>query len=195
MKLRQCSKGHYYDEETYGDNCPHCQLLGSSAGTMMMGGGDQKTVPQDKSGKDKTKDLTYAPPILDEEKTTGMVNTEADPVVGWLVCIKGNNLGSDFRLHAGRNFVGRGQSMDVCLLGDPSISRSSHAVIVYDPKSGSYLAQPGESRELFYMNGKVVLESIELHAYDVLELGNSSLLFLPLCGEKFDWNQIIKSEG
>ena len=29
---------------------------------------------------------------------------------------------------------------------------------------------------------------MELHAYDELTIGKTKLLFVPLCGERFDWN-------
>ncbi|MCD8362855.1 MAG: FHA domain-containing protein [Lachnospiraceae bacterium] len=200
MKLKQCSQGHFYDEDRYGNDCPHCKA-GSSAVNVAP---SDKTVPVDSLGNvpptvplNPIDDPT--PALQDDEKTISYGQQIADvaeePVVGWLVCIKGNNLGRDFRLHAGRNFIGRGSNMDVCLSGDASVSRNSHAIIVYDPKSGGYLAQPGESRELFYLNGKVVLASEEVQAYDVFELGESSLLFIPLCGKEFDWNKLQKTEG
>lgn len=84
------------------------------------------------------------------------------PVVGWLVCTEGVNKGTDYRLHQGRNFVGRSSEMDVCILGDNTVSRSSHAIVVYDPRSNVYLAQPGSSKELFYVNDKLVLRPAEV---------------------------------
>ena len=109
------------------------------------------------------------------------------PVVGWLVCTEGVNKGTDYRLHQGRNFVGRSSEMDVCILGDNTVSRSSHAIVVYDPRSNVYLAQPGSSKELFYVNDKLVLNPIELKAMDQLSIGDTKLMFVPLCSEKFHW--------
>lgn len=95
--------------------------------------------------------------------------------------------GTDYRLHQGRNFVGRSSEMDVCILGDNTVSRSSHAIVVYDPRSNVYLAQPGSSKELFYVNDKLVLNPIELKAMDQLSIGDTKLMFVPLCSEKFHW--------
>lgn len=194
MKLKQCSQGHFYDEDRFGNVCPFCQ-----SGLQDILADNEKTIPQGGICENvtTTQALTERQEVIPLEKdevTVGIVNTNPDsgeePVVGWLVCVEGNNYGRDFRLHAGRNFVGRSRSMDICLEGDSSVSRFSHAVIVYDPKSGTYLAQPGESRELFYVNNEVVLESIPLHAYDLLEVGNSRLLFVPFCGEQFAWTNM-----
>lgn len=134
------------------------------------------------------------PIVSDDDRTLpvtadmldGMVEKPA-PVVGWLVCTDGVNKGTDYRLHQGRNFIGRSPEMDVCILGDNTVSRSSHAIVVYDPRSNVYLAQPGSSKELFYVNDKLVLNPVELKTMDLLNIGDTKLMFVPLCGEQFHW--------
>ena len=74
-----------------------------------------------------------------------------------------------------------------------SVSREKHAVITYVPKQKFFLAQPGESRELFYVNDKVVLENVNLNAKDILEIGRSKFMFVPLCGEKFSWDDYSRN--
>ena len=54
-------------------------------------------------------------------------------------------------------------------------------------RSNVYLAQPGSSKELFYVNDKLVLNPIELKAMDQLSIGDTKLMFVPLCSEKFHW--------
>lgn len=56
------------------------------------------------------------------------------------------------------------------------------------------LLRPGDSHELFYLNDKVVLNNEALSSYDVLTVGNEKLIFIPLCGEKFCWED-TKKEG
>ena len=109
------------------------------------------------------------------------------PVVGWLVCVEGINKGTDYRLHQGRNFIGRAVEMDVCIENDNTVSRSSHAIVVYDPRSNVYLAQPGDAKELFYLNDQLVLNAVQLKAGDKLSIGNTKLMFVPLCGDHFHW--------
>ena len=84
--------------------------------------------------------------------------------------------------------------MDVCLIGDLSVSRERHAIVIYEPKTKIFIAQAGDSHELFYLNDKVVLNNEALSAYDVLTVGNEKLIFIPLCGEKFCWED-TKKEG
>ena len=166
MTLVKCPNGHYYDSSRFGNNCPHCGMSGAASI-----GADQTTVPLN---------IPDAPQPANEV-------TEPPPVVGWLVCTDGVNKGTDYRLHQGRNFVGRSPEMDVCILGDNTVSRSSHAIVVYDPRSNVYLAQPGSSKELFYVNDKLVLNPVELKTMDLLNIGDTKLMFVPLCGEQFHW--------
>ena len=133
---------------------------------------------------------------INEEKTVsfykGTLGT--DPVVGWLACTEGEYYGRSFPLKSGRNFIGRSQDMDVCLSGDLSVSRERHAIVIYEPKTRIFIAQTGDSHELFYLNDKVVLNNEALSAYDVLTVGNEKLIFIPLCGDKFCWED-TKKEG
>ena len=110
-----------------------------------------------------------------------------DPVVGWLVCVKGPNRGRDYRLHSGTNFIGRSKEMDVCIENDQTISKKNAASISYDDRSKTFFIQKGEVRNLLYLNGKPVRSDADIVAYDRLEIGSTELVFLPLCGENFDW--------
>lgn len=125
----------------------------------------------------------------DENKTVGYYPRRigVEPVVGWLVIVEGAGKGESFLLHTGRNFIGRSQEMDVVLHGDKSVSRVRHGILVYEPREKVFFIQPGDSRELFYRNGEVVLEKLLLESYDVLQFGETKLMFVALCGEHFSW--------
>lgn len=118
----------------------------------------------------------------------------SEPVVGWLVCIAGQYFGSSFPLKAGRNFIGRSPQADVCLSGEKSVSRDRHAVIIYEPRGRMFLAQPGDSRELFYLNDKVVLDNEKLNPYDVISVGKVELMLMPFCTDKFAWEDLEKKK-
>lgn len=113
--------------------------------------------------------------------------SQQKPVVGWLVCTEGKHRGQDFRLKSGKNFIGRNHDMDVCLDGEETVSRNRHAAITYEPKQNMFIAQPGESRELIYLNGSVVLTPIEIKKNDLIQVGEATLMLIPCCDGEFNW--------
>lgn len=113
--------------------------------------------------------------------------TGIDPVVGWLVCVAGADKGRDYRLRSDRNSIGRSPNMDVCINGDDTISRERHAYVSFNPKKNVFTLAPGEGRGLIYLNDEEVTGATPLKAYDRIELGDTTLLFMPLCGEQFEW--------
>ena len=131
---------------------------------------------------------------LQEYDATQMVYmngvNEFTPVVGWLVAIEGAERGNDYRIRAGYNYVGRGEFMDICIRGDKSISRNKHAVLIYDYEEKVFLFGPVEGKSLIRLNNKLILSPQELKPYDILTIGTTKLMFVPLCGEGFNWDNV-----
>ncbi|MNH47889.1 hypothetical protein D3C79_1113600 [compost metagenome] len=46
---------------------------------------------------------------------------------------------------------------------------------------------PGDASGLAYHNNEAVYSPVELTAYDVIQLGHSKFIFIPLCGAHFEW--------
>lgn len=112
---------------------------------------------------------------------------QTEPVVGWLVCIEGPVRGVDYRVHAGYNYIGR-ESGDIRIRGDQQISRQNHAMIAFDSSELTYFVGPAAGRNLIKVNGKTVLNAVEIQSYDVISIGTTKLIFVALCGEKFSWH-------
>ncbi len=112
----------------------------------------------------------------------------AEPVVGWLVCIEGPARGTDYRLHAGYNYIGR-ESGDVRIRGDQQISRQNHAMVAYDSGEHLYFVGPSAGRNLIKVNGHAVLQAVEIKNYDVISIGTTKLIFMGLCGQQFSWEK------
>jgi len=110
-----------------------------------------------------------------------------DPIVGWLVCVEGPDRGRDFRIKAEKNFIDRATSMDICISGDARISRENHAVVAFEPRNAEFRLYAGDARGLVYLNGRMVDTAVVLQSFDAIELGDSKLLFVPFCGERFRW--------
>ena len=178
--MRQCDNGHFYDENRF-DSCPYCQ------DSPMVG----KTVARGMSGGTTAAAAAGTSPDADRGKTVGIIkkNIGIDPAVGFLVCVSGPHRGADYKLVSGRNFIGRAAAMDVALADDDTVSRESHALITYDVKHNTFSLSPGQGRGITYCNDEQVEMFRPLEAYDVIEVGKSRLLFLPLCGDRFKWDE------
>ena len=125
----------------------------------------------------------------DEGQTIAVIHQQLgiDPVVGWLVAINGAEKGRDYRIHSDNNYIGRSEKMDICIRGDDTISRVNHAVIAYDTRERMFYFAPGEGRSINRVNGKAMLGTVILNPYDELEIGVTKLIFIPFCGERFEW--------
>lgn len=110
--------------------------------------------------------------------------------VGWLVCIDGPDIGKSFPLKEGRNSIGRSEQMDVVLKNDRAVSRQNHAWVEYQEERRCFFASAGEARKLVYVNDDLLLTQLEMGRNDVLVLGDSSLMLIPCCDERFSWKSI-----
>lgn len=144
------------------------------------------TVPANLNGESETKSQTGS----GRSGCTSAAPAAFNPVTGWLVCIKGPNKGMDFRIHSQNNHIGRAKHMDICIPGDPTISSERAATLIYDYKGKQFLIAAGTGLTLTYRNGEIVTGSAILKAYDVINIGDTDLLFIPLCGEQFDWKNV-----
>ena len=111
-----------------------------------------------------------------------------DPPVGWLVVIKGPGQGNFAAIGIGSNSVGRDESERIRIdFGDEIISRRGHSTITYDPRGKKFYLQHGVGKNLTYLDGDPVLAPTELVGFSRITIGNTELLFVPLCCDQFDW--------
>ena len=128
-----------------------------------------------------------AEPVANEE----LPKQASDPIVGWIVCIKGKRYGECFTIGAGKNSIGRGDDNRIHIAGDVQVSRSQHAYIIYEPRSRKFYLQPGNSSGLTYLNQQLVLMPELLKERDEIGLNESRFLFIPLCNESFSWEMSV----
>ena len=215
MSVVKCVQGHFYDDGKY-STCPHCSggnsgnaSGGNSAGTVgaagMLQGIDRSSLNEEKTVAKAS--LDSGAPVEHiggsvaaiksrigisvgdaDEKTVGLFvkRTKADPVVGWLVCIEGIEKGRDYRLHSGRNFIGRSNKSDVAIVDDAGISRENHCSVVFDPKTDKYMLVPGLAT-LSYLNGVEMKEPATLNDGDTIEISASKFTFVAFCKGGRGW--------
>lgn len=143
---------------------------------------------------------------VDEEITTRVISSsprsqsanpgnkqeEFELTAGWLVVIEGPGRGCSCEVYYGMNSIGRNASERIPLnFGDSSISREAHAYIVFDDKQGDFYIQHGGKSNLIRLNDRPVLAPESLKRGDTIEMGNTKLLFVPLCDENFSWKEDV----
>lgn len=158
--------------------------------------GETKTpehdVPKDiKETEDKRK-------AFECPETVGWFSTksgEREPCVGWLCGVSGPYRGRSFELKAGGNFIGRAPDNDIVLAEDNRVSRHKHARVAFEPRTGEFYIEVGESSGLAYRNGENILHHAALSVNDVIEIGGGSYIFVPLCSSDFSWDHYPQADS
>lgn len=162
MPLKECQNKHLYNGDKHGDTCPICGLVAKKA---------------KEDGKTK-------------EEIEAMLKIPEDQYVcGWLVCVEGINKGLSYQIHPGKNFVGSGDDMDLQILGDEAVNIYRHAIIAFDDKKLKTTLLPGESVGLVYLEKEAVYAPKDISPYNRLEIGESTFLFVPFCGDQHQWRK------
>jgi len=131
-----------------------------------------------------------APQQPQDAPSAAQAGSMDDPPVGWLVIVDGPGQGSVVTIGNGANSIGRDAAERLSLdFGDEMISRSAHATVTYDPRGKRFYIQHGGGTNLTYVNDQPVLAPQELAPNTHILIGNTTLRFVPLCGEQFDWDQ------
>lgn len=103
-----------------------------------------------------------------------------DPVVGWLVVVRGPGKGKSLEIGVGANSIGRDSRQKLRIdFGDKHVSRDKHAILIYEPKTKKYFVQSGDTRNLTYIGTDLVLSPVELNGGEVIVVGETHLCFVP----------------
>lgn len=115
-----------------------------------------------------------------------------DPVVGWLVVVGGPGLGSFRPIYEGNNTLGRSSSQRIAIdFGDDAISSEEQAYIRYDSADRTFLFVPNLAKtNVVSVNDKKPTAAVPLTAMDVIGVGRTQLVFVPFCGQDFDWSEL-----
>lgn len=202
--IKRCRNGHWYDTGVH-KTCPHCK---QESEKLKIGLNDieedDHTISIAEAGISLGEELNaiignsagapmpeFADAKSDDDKTIsfGFFGMNAvQPVTGWLVCMTGDERGKDYRLHMGKNFVGRSPSMDVVLVDDKKISREKHCSVIYEPKRNIFYVS-AEGGNLVYLNNELLETSKELHEDDRITIGDTTLTFIPFSRGERKWEE------
>lgn len=158
---------------------------GATGVTRALEGQNDKTVVVGAEDDDKT--------IID----FGEIGEEGqevsdDPVVGWLVIVKGPGIGNSINLGMGMNAVGRDTDQRAAFpYGDKQISGEDHLRIIYDDEGRTFMIAPGSGKTVSRLNGKIIAMATELPNYSTIALSKAtSVRFVAFCNESFDWSDV-----
>lgn len=168
MNLIKCENAHFFDADKF-VSCPHCANEAAGVTLADLTGSRQQEIdtasPEEPAG-------------ISKPKTTG-----------WLVCTEGAARGESFTLREGENHIGRASHMDIRLSREPSVSRENHAVITFTPEDSSFFLSSTEHPDTVWLNGTPLVNAAALHSGDRITLGTCTLMFVPLCGGSFSWEE------
>ena len=128
----------------------------------------------------------------DPGATVAMTESDMDylpriHVRAFLICIDGPMTGASFVFQENKAIIGRQKNYEIALFRDPSVSRSPHGVISYTKDTLTYTISKGDPEKKVSVNGTFIEQDTVLKMYDIIGIGQSRLLFLPVCSEKFSW--------
>ena len=138
---------------------------------------------------------SFEEPLKEEQEDDGKTQVifeeiEDDLPLGWLTVLNTAAKGRVFTLNSARTTLGRADAAnraDIDLRSDRSISRGAQATVVYDPLNKKYFLQRAGGKTFVYINREMVLTYAALKPYDIIRIGETELVFVPLCSEHFSW--------
>ena len=199
---KYCPKGHAYDSSL--PSCPFCLPnqgvgLNQTAPANPYDGTLPPTAPVNQYDSNQGGSVAPTMPVQQKTKFIGdlsvtsnatstqqAVQARVRPVVGWLVCVQGPDIGKDFRLHTHFNHVGRNKDQDVCL-SDPTVS-GEHFTVSYDMQHNHYFADMNKGSTFVYINSYPLGGRTVLKKGDQIKVGDSLLVFIPLEQQDVKWN-------
>lgn len=201
--MKQCERGHIYDETAY-SACPYCnQSASAGVRPLAVDGGPEfpKTAPLNTGSEPdfpKTAPLDApapaaapAAPRPKKEMSATIALNVSDAgislVCGWLVVTEGENKGTSFNIHSEKNTIGRGSGFDVNLSFDKAISKDGDATLTYDSRSKKFFITLAAGKNNVYHNGGLLLTPEEVKDYDVIEVGATKLVFRSFCNDGFTY--------
>jgi hypothetical protein len=171
----------------------------SPLGEAMTGGGRAETMAQPEADHTRVirpsvapaPDVVAAQPAAVAASDLGTLEKEG-PVVGWFVVVKGPGKGLFRPIYYGNNTIGRDKSQRVPLnFGDDAISSEEQAYVRYDSQDRTYILIPNLAKSnLVSVNQQRPTEPVRLSYGDLIEVGQTRLLFVPLCSSEFDWADV-----
>lgn len=151
------------------------ELLSEGRSVTFEGEPQTELLPQNRTEHETVTqgELLFKP----DEKPQTSASIGAVPKVGLLVCVKGEDTGENFSLHAGVNRVGISEACDVSIK-DPSLTENEYFEIVYDERRESFSLNPHHLLSRLFINDICADSPIFLGAHDTIRVGSTTLMLV-----------------
>jgi len=115
-----------------------------------------------------------------------------EPVVGWLVVVGGPGIGAHRPIYTGSNTIGSASDQRIPIdFGDEYISKQEQAYIRYDADDRQFLFIPNLAKtNVVSIDNVKPTSAVRLMPYDIISMGSTQLVFIPFCGDEFDWSDL-----
>lgn len=183
MDKVRCAAGHFFDRDRF-DRCPFC---GSAVGGRVAPG----SAPPSRPSRAQMDIDDEATRILGRSSQSRRTVSMQDPAraalpTGWLICTDGPCRGQTFPCRTGRTAVGRDPETGIL---PPERSAEAAALVLCQPQTWAFWIQEGTGQEPVTLNDGPISVQAPLAAYDRLRIGTGEYVFLPLCGDRFHWDE------
>ena len=203
MADKRCENGHFIDESW--DLCPYCPAENADSEVPIVrpsrfGAQEQRPAPPEPPQRRSTAipppvvprrdpPVVQAPPM---ERTVAAAKLDPNApakryVVGWLIGLNGVARGESYAVRIGRNILGRDRRSDIVVNDDQASTH--HADLVFRPEERRFILMDHNSTNGTYVNEVEIEPRRDLATQDVIRIGSHKFLFVPLCNERFFWDE------
>lgn len=119
-----------------------------------------------------------------QERISKTSNKSSKPVLGWLVCNSGRQIGRSYEIVEGKNFIYIDEN-HVNVLHDSSLMNGVVAELTADVLKNEFYISTKDNREMV-INGQVSRNSI-IRNYDACEINSVKFVFVELMTEFVNW--------
>lgn len=175
----RCINGHIVpNEATY---CPWCGEIISKNNKPAQKKSRLETISLEKEQNIGRHTIKINDININSEKTiifnkSKKNNSNIGKLVAFLVTYGISPNGTYFPIREGREIIGRAASATI-KIDDAQLSKE-HAIILY--RNNKFIFEDLLSTNGSFVNGKDVIERIELHHSDIIEMGNNKFIFVEI---------------
>ena len=115
------------------------------------------------------------------------VSQSIDAVCGWLICVNGAGRGMYYRILKEKNLISDEKNNFVTVHYDFTRSEGVSSMILFDDIANDFWLLNCCGHNIVRINGRLLLNATKLNKDDILIIGKTKFVFLPFCGESFQW--------